>query len=301
MKLTLLLLLSAAAVANAATAIPTNDTISGVNLGTAGNYAILATTGISTVPDSSITGHIAVSPIVSSFIIGFDLDIDESNQFSTCTQVDNESRVYAPDYVGGSNGISTPALLTTAVGDMVSAYTDAMARLSTDASKRNLGGGEIGGMTLVSGVYTFPTTITISSDVTFSGDANSVFILQTSGSVTQEMDINVVLGPNVKAENIFWVVAGVLTVKSGAAMKGVLLIKTTVNFNTGSTLVGRILSQTFVTLQMASITEDPPRPVSLQKASITEDPSSSPTSAPTSEPTSEPTSGPTNLRIRRGL
>jgi hypothetical protein len=300
MKLTLLWLLSSAAMANAATAAiaaPTNDTISGINLGTAGNYAILATTGITTVPDSSITGHIAVSPIVSTFIIGFDLDVDSSNQFSTCAQVDSESRVYAPDFVGGSNGLSTPALLTVAVGDMARAYTDGMARLSTDAAKRNVGGGDIGGMTLVSGVYTFPSTITIDSDVTFSGDANSIFIIQTAGSVTLEMDINIVLGPNVKAENIFWVVAGVLTVKSGAAMKGVLLVKTVVNFNTGSSLVGRLLSQTAVSLQKASITEDPPRPVPLQQASITEDPTSSPTSGPTSKPTTKPTT----MRIRRDL
>ena len=39
-----------------------------VNIGTAGNYAILAETGISTVPDSVITGDIGVSPIVATAI-----------------------------------------------------------------------------------------------------------------------------------------------------------------------------------------------------------------------------------------
>jgi hypothetical protein len=259
MKLTLLLL-SAAVMVNAATATtPTNDTISGVNLRTAGNYVILAKTGISTVPDSAITGHIAVSPIVSTAMTGFDLVLDPSNQFSTCAQVDSESRVYAPDYSGSGGGISTPAFLTTAVTDMEIAYTDAAGRPNTDAAKENPGAGDIGGMTLVSGVYTFTTDILISTDVTFSGDANSVFILQTSGAVTQAAGINVVLGPNVKAENIFWVVATEVTVKSGAQMVGVLLVKTAVKFNTGSTLVGRILAQTAVILQKASITEDPAR------------------------------------------
>jgi hypothetical protein len=91
MKLNLSLLLSAAALFNAVTAddTPTIDTISGVNLGTAGNYAILAKSGISTVPDSSVTGHIAVSPIEAAAITGFDLIIDTSNQFSTSPQVDN--------------------------------------------------------------------------------------------------------------------------------------------------------------------------------------------------------------------
>jgi hypothetical protein len=260
MKLNLLLL-SAAALFNAATAddTPTIDTISEVSLGTAGNYVILAKTGISTVPNSSVTGHIAVSPIKAAAITGFDLIIDTSNQFSTCAQVDNQSRVYAPDYIGSGGGISTPAILTTAVSDMETAYTDAAGRPNTDGLKSNPGGGNIGGMTLVSGVYTFNTDVYISAPVTFSGDANSVFILQTSGSVTQAANINVVLGPNVKAENIFWVVAGEVTVHSGAEMKGVLLVKTATKFNTGSTLVGRILAQTAVTLQQASITEAPAR------------------------------------------
>ena len=42
----------------------TTDTV--VDLGTAGNYAILAKTGISTVPASVITGNIAVSPIAGA-------------------------------------------------------------------------------------------------------------------------------------------------------------------------------------------------------------------------------------------
>jgi ABC-type Na+ efflux pump permease subunit len=64
------LLLSSAALFNAATAddTPTIETISGVNLRAAGNYAILAKSGISTVPDSSVTIHIAVSPIEAAAI-----------------------------------------------------------------------------------------------------------------------------------------------------------------------------------------------------------------------------------------
>jgi hypothetical protein len=79
-------------------------------------------------------------------------------------------------------------------------------------------------------------------------------------SVAKSQASRVVLGPKVKAGNIFWVGSSEVTVHSGAEMMGVLLVKTAVNFNTGSTLVSRILSQTAVTLQKASITEDPPRP-----------------------------------------
>ena len=54
-----LLLLSAAALVNAATAIDP------VGLGTACNYVILAKSGISTVPQSKITGDIGVSSIAA--------------------------------------------------------------------------------------------------------------------------------------------------------------------------------------------------------------------------------------------
>jgi hypothetical protein len=75
MKLNLLFL-TATALVNAATAIET------VNLGTAGDYVILAKSRISTVPDSSITGDIAVSPIAASAITGFELEMDSSEEFS---------------------------------------------------------------------------------------------------------------------------------------------------------------------------------------------------------------------------
>jgi hypothetical protein len=55
-----LLLLSAVALVNAAAADPDPNEIA-VDLGTAGNYAILANAGISTLPASAITGDIAVS------------------------------------------------------------------------------------------------------------------------------------------------------------------------------------------------------------------------------------------------
>jgi hypothetical protein len=258
MKLNLFLL-SAAAMVSAATATPTVETIDPVELATAGNYAILAKTGISTVPDSAITGHIAVSPIKAAAITDFGLIIDSSNQFSTCAQVDDQSRVYAPDYIGSGGGISTPAILTTAVSDMETAYTNAAGRLTTDDEKINPGGGEIGGMTLVAGVYNFDRNIMITTEVKFTGTSDSVFILQTSKSIVQAANVNVVLEGGVLAENIFWQVAEQVTVHAGSLMKGVLLVKTAATFNTESSLDGRILAQTAVTLQKARITEAPVR------------------------------------------
>ena len=244
-----LFLLAAIAMVNV-----TNGTTTKVNLGTtASNFVILAKTGISTVPSSIITGNIAVSPIASTAITGFSLIIDSSNEFSTSSQVADTYTVKASDYTNGSE-------LITAVNEMEAAYNDAAARPTSDDDDAflNLGGGEIGGETLTTGVYTFDRDVTITGgDLTFSGNENDVFIIQTSKSVSQAGNTRVILAGGAKAENIFWSVAGAASVAAGSHSEGIFLVKKGVTFITGSSLNGRIFSQTAVTLQMATITETP--------------------------------------------
>lgn len=99
-----------------------------VNLGTAGNYVVLAKSGISTVPPAAVTGNLGVSPIDSTAITGFSLILDSTGQFSTSAQV--TGNVYAPDYAS-----PTPAHLTTAVLNMEAAYTDAAGRTLPDRTE----------------------------------------------------------------------------------------------------------------------------------------------------------------------
>ena len=239
MKLNLFFL-SAAAMVNAAYGTDT------VDLGSdAGGFVVLAKTGISTVPQSLITGNIAASPIASTAITGFTLIIDSSNMFSTSTQV--TGNVYAPDYTGGSD-------LITVISQMETAYDDAASR---DTSA-NVADSNLGGQTLESGVYTFDVDVSISGgDLTFSGSATDVFIIQTSKNIIQAAATNVILAGGAKAENIFWSVAGTVNVGAGSHLEGTILAKTGVTFITGSSLNGRIFSQTAVTLQMAVITQPP--------------------------------------------
>jgi hypothetical protein len=253
MKLNLFLL-SAAAMVNAAIASGVRTGVpppyeDAVDLRTAGNYAILAAAGISTVPPSVIVGNIAVSPIAGGAITGFS-ETDPPSTYSRSDQV--VGRVYAANYIA-----PTPGILTIAVGDMETAYTDAAARIQ-DPDKNNLGAGVIDDMTLLSGVYTFGTNIWINSKVTFSGTSTDVFIIRTTGNLlVGAAGPMVILEGNAKAENIFWQVAGQVTVCAGAHLEGVLLVKTAAVFQTGSTLNGRILAQTAVTLDSATITQKP--------------------------------------------
>ena len=218
-----------------------------VFLGTAANYVILSKAGITNVPSSKITGDIAVSPIAAAAMTGFGLIKDSTNRFSTSTDV--TGKVYAPDYAS-----PTATLLTTAVLDMGVAYTDSQGRSASNDFYHNIRGGAIGGLEFGPGVYTFTTGISITDHIKFSGTASDIFIIKTAGSVTQAANTEVILD-GVKAENIFWSIAGTVNIGAGAKMKGTLLVATAVTFVTGAELDGRILSQTAVALDKNTITQ----------------------------------------------
>ena len=67
-----------------------------VELGTAGDFAILAKSGVSTVPASAITGDVGVSPAAATYITGFSLTMDTTNEFATSAQV--TGKLYSSDY-----------------------------------------------------------------------------------------------------------------------------------------------------------------------------------------------------------
>lgn len=220
-----------------------------VNLGTAGNYAILAETGISTVPNSAVTGDIALSPAAATFITGFSLTADATNVFSTSPQI--TGKAFAANYA-----VPTPTNLTTAVANMLTAYTDAAGRPTPD--HLNLGSGNIGGLTLAPGLYNWTSTVTIPSDVVINGGANDVWIFQTSGGLAMSPAKNVILSGGAQAKNIFWQVAGQVTVGTGAHFEGIILCQTQVTLETLATMNGRILAQTLVALQQATVTVPAP-------------------------------------------
>jgi hypothetical protein len=219
-----------------------------VNLGTACNYAILAKSGISTVPNSAVTGDIAVSPIARDAITGFSVTLDPSGRFSTSSQL--TGKAFAADYA-----VPTPADLTQAVSDMETAYTKAAARSNTDDSRKNIGGGTIDGIIFFPGVYTFASGVTITSDITFEGGLDDVFIIQIAGTLTQAANTHVFLSGCAQAKNIFWQMSGFAHIGAGASMQGIILGKEKADFITGSSLVGSVLVQTAANLQKATITQ----------------------------------------------
>ncbi len=216
-----------------------------VNLGMAGNFVILAKSGIDTVPTSAVTGNLGLSPAAASFITGFALTSDASNAFSTSPQVTGS--VYASDYA-----VPTPSNLTTAVGDMELAFTDAAGRA---AGVTELGAGNIGGMTLAPGVYKWGTGLLIPTDVTLNGSATDIWIFQIAQNLTVSSAVRVNLSGGAVARNIVWQVAGLVEIGTTAHIEGVVLCQTSITLGTGASINGRLLAQTAVNIDGSAIVQ----------------------------------------------
>jgi hypothetical protein len=219
-----------------------------VNLGTAGKYVILAKSAISTVPTSAITGSIGVSPAAASYITGFSLTADASNVFATSPQV--IGKIYASDYAP-----PTPSNMTTAVGDMERAFTDAAGR-APDMTE--LAAGNIGGRTLAAGVYKWGTGLLIPTDVTLTGGATAVWIFQIAQDLTMSSGATIVLTGGALAKNVFWQVGGRVELGTTAHLEGVVLTQTSITLRTGASIKGRLLAQTAVAIDGSTVVEPAP-------------------------------------------
>jgi len=219
-----------------------------VDLARAGSYAILGKTGITNVTGSSIVGgHLGLSPAAASFITGFSLIADSTNVFATSSAVASPGKVYASDYAS-----PTSSNLTQAVLNMQAAYTDAAGRSNPD--HLNLGSGNLGGLTLAPGLYTWGTGVTIPTDVTIAGGATDVWIFQISNDLDLSSAKNVLLSGGALAKNIYWQVAGQVTIHATAHFEGIILSQTAITLQTGASLHGRALAQSLVALDNNAVT-----------------------------------------------
>jgi hypothetical protein len=228
--------------------------VTAVDLKTAGNFAILAKSAISTVPTSAVTGDIGLSPAAESFITGFVLsNVETPIQYATdVSQV--TGNIYAADMTGGT----TAANMTTAISDMAAAYTDAATRPTP--SFTGLHAGNIGGLVLVPGIYKWTTAVSIPTSVTLQGNgsSNGVWIFQISGDLTEASAMTISMSNGALAKNVFWQVAGAVSLGANSHFEGNILCQTSITLITGASINGRVLAQTGVALQQAVVTEPSP-------------------------------------------
>lgn len=214
-----------------------------VDLLSAGHFVILSETGLTNVPTSAITGDIGTSPITGAAITGLD-----------CVEV--TGTIYTVDATGPACHVTAASDLTTAVLDMQAAYSDAAGRPAGLGSFLNLGAGNVAGVTLIPGTYTWNSAVNIPTDLAFDaqGNPNAVWILQVAGTLDLAAGKRVTLIGGAQAKNIFWQISGAVSLGASSHFEGTILAKTNIAMVTGATINGRALAQTAVTLQSNALT-----------------------------------------------
>jgi len=181
-------------------------------LGTAGNYAVLAAATITNTGPTWITGQLALSPGTS--VTGF------------------------PGAWGATVGhqdIANGAALNAR-----NAATNAYNFAAGEASNSNLTGQDLGGMTLVPGVYTYSSSAQLTGTVTLNG--GGVFIFQIGSTLTTASSSRVLLINGAQPCDIFWQVGSSATIGTATSFVGTILANTSITMTTGATLNGRALA-----------------------------------------------------------
>jgi len=184
-------------------------------LGTAAGFALLGGSTISNIGPSVVTGNLGVYPGIA--LVGF-----------------------PPGVVNG----------TTHVGDAVAMQAQADATiaynaLAGNACNTNLTGQDLGGMTLIPGVYCFSSSAQLTGTVTLNGLGNSqsVFIFQIGSTLTTSSAASVNLINGADACKIFWQVGSSATLGSGSSFVGTIISQASITMVNGTTLAGRALAR----------------------------------------------------------
>jgi len=217
-----------------------------VALGQASGFTVLAASLISSVPTSVVIGDVGLSPASGSEITGL-------------TSVEVDGTIYTVDAGGPAGSTISTALLTAAQGDLTIAYNDAAGRTPIPVGEfLNPGVGNIGGMTLVPGLYKFTSTASITgSDVTLSGNSTDVWIFMIDSDLVVANGIHVILAGGALAENIFWQVGTSATLGTNCVFKGTIMADQSVSLNTGAVVEGRVLARIAAVTLDASVVTGP--------------------------------------------
>lgn len=201
-------------VASAATAaiVPT------VPLATAANYSVLGASTVTNTGNSVLNRSLGLSPGTS--VTGFP-----------------PGQVVPPAVIDIANGAALQAQT-----DLTAAYVDAAGR-SLNASTT----AELGGITLVGGVYAGPSkaplTLTGALTLDGAGDPNSVFIFQTDSTLITASASTVVLINGAQECNVFWQVGSSATLGTNSVFVGNILALTSITVTNGVTVRGRALAR----------------------------------------------------------
>ena len=202
------------------TALPSGP--AGVNLRSAGNFAILAGSGVA---NTGVTTHIYgdVGSFPTATIVGL-----------TAANVTGTLYTTADPIVG------------TAKDDLTTAYNDAQGRSLNAISLP----GQLGGLTLAPGLYVNSTSSGISGTgsnailtLDAGGNPNAVWIFKMGSTLITDAGTSIVLAGGAQWKNIYWSVGTSATLGTNSIFYGNILADQAITLTTGATLYGRALTR----------------------------------------------------------
>jgi len=175
------------------------------------SFAILAGSTITNSGITTISGNIGLSPGTAITGAG-----PGANAF-----VLTDGAIYvAPD-----------ALAIQAKIDLTNAFIAMSGGPSTVLS------GDLGGMLLSAGVYSFPSSAQLTGTLTLSGDADDIFIIQVGSALTTASASRILLDGTVQPKNVFFVVGSSATLGSGSTFVGQILALTDISLNSTARII----------------------------------------------------------------
>jgi len=185
-----------------------------VPLGVADSYSVLGGQTVTNTGTTVISGDVGVSP--GSAIDGFDTAV-----------------------IGGVVHADDAHALQ-AQADLTVAYDDAAGQAS-DADVPP----ELGGLTLVAGVYNAPSSVGLTGALTLDaqGDPDAVFVFQVASTLITASSSSVLLLNGAQSCNVFWQIGSSATLGTGTTFVGTIMALTSIGLDTGATVEGRALAR----------------------------------------------------------
>jgi hypothetical protein len=187
----------------------------GINLGAAARYAVVGGSTVTNTGPSLISGDLGLSP--GSAITGFPPGLVLNGT------------IHAADSAASQAQQATTTAYNTAAG------LASTAQISAD----------LGGQTLVGGVYTAPEGIGLTGALVLDGqnDPNSLFVFQAGSTLTTAASSSVLLVRGASICNVFWQIGSSATLGAGSMLTGTVLALTSISAGTGAIVAGRLLAR----------------------------------------------------------